>query len=414
MITLLNEVEMPLIEVLTSMEIAGIKVDLTELETLSGKFGEKLETLTSKIYELAGTEFNINSPKQLGEVLFEKLGLPVIRRTKTGYSTDAEVLNKLKDHHEIPSLVLEYRTIMKLKSTYVDGLISITDKKTSKIHTSFNQTITTTGRLSSTEPNLQNIPVRFEMGKEIRKVFKPDDDKNFLLAADYSQIELRILAHISEDENLINAFINDEDIHANTASRVFDVNFEDVTPPMRDKAKAVNFGIVYGISDYGLAQDLGISRKEAQKYIDSYFERYPGVKKYIRETIRKGRNQGYVTTIMNRRRYLPDLHNRNRHIKSFAERAAINTPIQGSAADIIKVAMNKIYKRLKMEGLRTKMILQVHDELIFDVPSDELQRVAKLIKKEMEEVYTLKVPLKVDIKKGHNWYKMTDFGGEDL
>lgn len=407
---LFKEIEMPLIKVLADMELAGIKVDLEGLEILSKEFGERLDILSRKIYDSAKLEFNINSPKQLGEVLFEKLGLPVIKKTKTGYSTDGEVLNKLRNHHEIVELVLEYRSLMKLKSTYVDGLISITNKNTRKVHTSFNQTITATGRISSTEPNLQNIPVRFELGREIRKVFKPENEGNYLVAADYSQIELRILAHISRDENLINAFINGEDIHANTASKVFDVKLEDVTPIMRDKAKAVNFGIVYGISDYGLSQDLGISRKEAQQYIDSYFEKYPGVRDYIRETIKKAGVQGYVTTIMNRRRYLPDLHSRNRNIRSFAERTAINTPIQGSAADIIKIAMNKIYRNLKNEKLYTKMILQVHDELIFDVPADELSKAGDIIKKEMEEVYPLRVPLKVDLKKGHNWYDMIDFG----
>ena len=305
MLMLFEEVEMPLIKVLAEMELEGIKVDVEELEILSKDFGERLNILSSKIYDLAGLEFNINSPKQLGEVLFEKLGLPVIKKTKTGYSTDAEVLNKLKNHHEIAKLVLEYRSIMKLKSTYVDGHFYIVNKDTHKVHTSFNQTITTTGRLSSTEPNLQNIPVRFELGREIRKVFKPENDGNYLLSADYSQIELRVLAHISGDENLINAFINGEDIHANTASKVFDVKLEDVTPAMRDKAKAVNFGIVYGISDYGLSQDLGISRKEAQQYIDNYFKKYPGVMDYIRETIKKASIQGMLY-IMNRRKCLPD------------------------------------------------------------------------------------------------------------
>jgi DNA polymerase-1 len=295
---------------------------------------------------------------------------------------------------------------MKLKSTYVDGLIGLIDKETGKIHTSFNQTVTATGRLSSTEPNLQNIPVRLEIGRRIRKVFKAEKPGNVLLAADYSQIELRILAHLSEDENLIKAFMNDEDIHSKTASEIFGVKPEEVTPLMRSRAKAVNFGIVYGISDFGLAEDLGISRKEAQEYIDNYFRKYPKVRDYIREIIKKARLQGYVTTILNRRRYLPDIYSKNFNIRSFAERTAINTPIQGSAADIIKAAMIRVYRRLKNNGLSAKMILQVHDELIFDVPDKEIEPAKAIIKKEMEEVFPLKVPLKVDFKSGLTWFDM--------
>lgn len=403
---LFSEIEIPLIEVLAEMEVNGISVDLEELKNLSREFGNKLESLTERIYDIAGVEFNINSPKQLGEVLFEKLGLPVIKKTKTGYSTGADVLQKLRNQHEIIDLILDYRTIMKLKSTYVDGLIGLIDKKTGKIHTSFNQTVTATGRLSSTEPNLQNIPVRLEIGRRIRKVFKAEKPGNVLLAADYSQIELRILAHLSEDENLIKAFMNDEDIHSKTASEIFGVKPEEVTPLMRSRAKAVNFGIVYGISDFGLAEDLGISRKEAQEYIDNYFRKYPKVRDYTREIIKKARLQGYVTTILNRRRYLPDIYSKNFNIRSFAERTAINTPIQGSAADIIKAAMIRVYRRLKNNGLSAKMILQVHDELIFDVPDKEIEPAKAIIKKEMEEVFPLKVPLKVDFKSGLTWFDM--------
>lgn len=403
---LYEEIELPLIEILANMEFTGINVDLQELKRLSEEFGQKIELLENRIYEDAGMKFNINSPKQLGEVLFEKLQLPVIKKTKTGYSTSAEVLEQLKPQHEIIEKIIEYRTLMKLKTTYVDGLINVMNPQTGKIHSSFNQTITSTGRISSTEPNLQNIPVRFEMGRKIRKVFIPSDKNHRFLSADYSQIELRILAHISGDENLIEAFKTGQDIHAKTASEVFNVPIDEVTPEMRNRAKAVNFGIVYGISEYGLSRDLGISRKEAGTYIDNYFERYPGVRDYVRETIKFAKEKGYVVTILNRKRYLPDLHSRNYNVRSFAERTAINTPIQGSAADIIKKAMIEVYNEIQRKKLSVKLVLQVHDELIFDCPEEELEQVKEMVKTKMENTMELKVPLIVDLKVGSNLYNM--------
>lgn len=404
--SLFYDVEMPLCSILADMENFGVKVDSDKLQDLSKKFGGKLLKLTEDIYELSDTEFNINSPKQLGEVLFEKLGLPVIKKTKTGYSTDAEVLEKLRPNHPIIEKILEYRFLMKMKSTYADGLLALVNKNTGKIHTSFNQTVTTTGRISSTEPNLQNIPVKTEEGKHIRGVFTAEGPGHVLLSGDYSQIELRVLAHISEDPGLIEAFTLNTDIHTRTASEVFGVSPEDVTPLLRDRAKAVNFGIVYGISDYGLAQGLGISNKEAQDYINAYFDRYPRVKDYIRDTIKKAKQNGYVTTLLNRRRYIPDITSRNYNIRSFAERTAMNTPIQGSAADIIKVAMVKVYNQLKLNNLKTKLLLQVHDELIFDVPVEELSIVKKIVKENMENALSLKVPLIVDFTEGYTWEEL--------
>ncbi|HHV83763.1 MAG TPA: DNA polymerase I [Tepidanaerobacter syntrophicus] len=403
---LLYEIEIPLSVVLSDMEHAGIKVDLGKLQELSAKFGEKLDLLTKEIYELAGTEFNINSPKQLGEILFEKLLLPVIKKTKTGYSTDAEVLEKLRPLHPIIDKILDYRFVMKMKSTYADGLAALVDKETSRIYTSFNQTVTTTGRISSTEPNLQNIPVKTEEGKHIRGVFTADGPGHLLLSGDYSQIELRVLAHMSEDPGLIDSFLKGEDIHTRTASEVFGVPLEEVTPSLRNKAKAVNFGIIYGISDYGLAQNLGISNQEAKEYIDAYFKRYPKVKDFIRETIASARIQGYVTTLLNRRRYIPDINSKNYHLRSFAERTAVNTPIQGSAADIIKIAMVNVYKALKENGLGTKILLQVHDELILDSRQEELSKVKDILKDCMEHAFSLKVPLTVDIHQGYTWEEL--------
>lgn len=403
---LLYEIEIPLSVVLSDMEHAGIKVDLGKLQELSAKFGEKLDLLTKEIYELAGTEFNINSPKQLGEILFEKLLLPVIKKTKTGYSTDAEVLEKLRPLHPIIDKILDYRFVMKMKSTYADGLAALVDKETSRIYTSFNQTVTTTGRISSTEPNLQNIPVKTEEGKHIRGVFTADGPGHLLLSGDYSQIELRVLAHMSEDPGLIDSFLKGEDIHTRTASEVFGVPLEEVTPSLRNKAKAVNFGIIYGISDYGLAQNLGISNQEAKEYIDAYFKRYPKVKDFIRETIASARIQGYVTTLLNRRRYIPDINSKNYHLRSFAERTAVNTPIQGSAADIIKIAMVNVYKALKENGLGAKILLQVHDELILDSRQEELSKVKDILKDCMEHAFSLKVPLTVDIHQGYTWEEL--------
>jgi DNA polymerase-1 len=404
--SLFYDVEMPFSVVLADMEHVGIKVNPEKLQELSNKFGKKLGSLTEDIYNQAGTEFNINSPKQLGEILFERLSLPVIKRTKTGYSTDAEVLEKLRSSHPIVENVLEYRFLMKMKSTYIDGLLALVDKSSSRIYTSFNQTVTSTGRISSTEPNLQNIPVKTEEGRHIRGVFTADGPGHVLLSGDYSQIELRVLAHISQDPGLIEAFIKGEDIHTRTASEVFGVLPEEVTPLLRDRAKAVNFGIVYGISDYGLAQGLGISNQEAQEYINAYFERYPGVRDYIRETIRLAKNKGYVTTLLNRRRYIPDINSRNYHLRSFAERTAMNTPIQGSAADIIKVAMVKVYNHLKQNNLKAKILLQVHDEIILDVPEDELSIVKKILKEDMENAIPLQVPIVVDFTQGYTWEEL--------
>lgn len=404
--SLFYEVEMPFSVVLADMEHIGIKVNPDKLQELSAKFGKKLCSLTEDIYNQAGVEFNINSPKQLGEVLFERLSLPVIKRTKTGYSTGAEVLEKLRPDYPIVESILEYRFLMKMKSTYADGLLALVDKDTQRIYTSFNQTVTSTGRISSTEPNLQNIPVKTEEGRHIRGVFTADGPGHVLLSGDYSQIELRVLAHISQDTGLTEAFINGDDIHTRTASEVFGVPPEKVTPLLRDRAKAVNFGIVYGISDYGLAQGLGISNKEAQEYINAYFERYPGVRDYVRETIRSAKLSGYVTTLLNRRRYIPDIKSRNYHLRSFAERTAMNTPIQGSAADIIKVAMVKVYTHLKQNNLKAKILLQVHDELILDVPEDELSIVKGILKQHMENAIPLKVPLVVDFTQGYTWEEL--------
>lgn len=403
---LYEEVELPLVRILADMEAAGVKVDQQRLQDMSAELGEKLEGITQEIYSIAGETFNINSTKQLGYILFERLGLPVKKKTKTGYSTDVEVLDQLAEEHEIVAKILEYRQLAKLKSTYVDGLSGLINPRTGKIHTTFNQTVTATGRLSSVEPNLQNIPIRLEEGRRIRKVFVPSEPDLVLLAADYSQIELRVLAHISGDESFTQAFHRGEDIHTHTASEVFGVPDEEVTRDMRDKAKAVNFGIVYGISDFGLARNIKVSRKEAKDYIQGYFRRYPGVKAFMERIVAEARDQGYVTTILNRRRYLPDLYSTNHNVRSFGERTAMNTPIQGSAADIIKIAMVKVDRELKKRKLKAKMLLQVHDELIFEVPTDEVETAIKVIKDCMEEAVSLNVPLVVDMKKGLNWYDM--------
>lgn len=398
------KVEHPLIEVLASMEIEGFTVDTNILKQLSVEFGGEIDRLTDEIYSLSGEEFNINSPKQLGYILFEKLHLPVIKKTKTGYSTDAKVLEKLAPQNEIVDKILEYRQMTKLKSTYVDGLLNIMNKD-NKIHSSFNQTVTATGRISSTEPNLQNIPVKLEMGRKIRKVFVPRNSEYLILSADYSQIELRVLAHIAEDDNLINAFYNKMDIHTKTASEVFNVPYDQVTPLMRSRAKAVNFGIVYGISDYGLSRDLNISRKEAKNYIDNYLDKYSGVQEYMKQVVEKAKIDGYVTTIMNRRRYIPELKSTNFNVRSLGERLAMNTPIQGSAADIIKIAMINVYNELKEKSMKSKLILQVHDELILEVYKEETEEVQGIVRKCMENAVSLKVPLVVDINIGSNWFE---------
>lgn len=401
---LFYEVELPLTEVLATMEIAGIKVDKNILEALEIEFGGRVSQLTKEIYSLAEMEFNINSPKQLGEVLFDKLGLPPLKKTKTGYSTNAEVLEKLMDKHDIIRKILEYRQVTKLKSTYVDGLLSIINPSTQRIHSSFNQTVTTTGRISSTEPNLQNIPVKLEMGRQLRKVFVAEEG-HILVDADYSQIELRVLADISNDENLLDAFEKNQDIHTRTAAEIFNVSMEEVTPSMRSSAKAVNFGIVYGISDFGLGENLNISRAKAKQYIESYLEKYKGVKTYMEEVVKDAKAKGYVLTLLNRRRYLPEIHSSNFNVRSFGERMAMNTPIQGTAADIIKIAMVKVYKNLQKEGLKSKLILQVHDELIVEALEEEKDKVAEILKTSMEEAMELKSQLKVDLSMGASWYE---------
>ncbi|CDF58136.1 DNA polymerase I [Thermobrachium celere] len=400
---LLYEVEIPLIEVLSSMEYHGFKVNKEVLHQIGFKITEEIDKLTSEIYDIAGEEFNINSPKQLGVILFEKLNLPVIKKTKTGYSTNAEVLEELKDKHEIVSKIITYRQLVKLKTTYIDGLINAIQND-GKIHSSFNQMVTATGRISSTEPNLQNIPIKLEQGREIRRAFEAENNDFVILTADYSQIELRVLAHISGDENLIQSFIRGEDIHKRTASEVFNVPIEEVTPLQRSRAKAINFGIVYGLSDFGLAQDLKITRKEAKEYIDNYFKRYTGVRKYLDDVINQAKSNGYVKTIMNRIRFIPEINSSNRNVKMLGERLAMNTPIQGSAADIIKIAMVNVYNRLKQGNYKSKLILQVHDELVLEVHKDELDDIKNIVKNEMEKAVELKVPLVVDIKWAENWY----------
>lgn len=401
---LFYEVEVPLISVLANMEYIGFTVDVDKLKELGKELDAKIEVLTQSIYEFAGEEFNINSPKQLGEILFEKLNLPALKKTKTGYSTNAEVLEGLSEVHPIAEKILEYRQLVKIKSTYVDGLITAIDKNTGKVHSSFNQTITTTGRISSTEPNLQNIPIRTEEGRKIRKVFVASNSDYVLVDADYSQIELRVLASIADDSKLKEAFFSGEDIHRKTASQVFGVELEDVTPLMRSRAKAVNFGIVYGISDYGLARDLKITRKEAKLYIDNYLEKYVNVKAYMKNIVEEGKTKGYVETILHRRRYLPELSSKNFNIRSFGERMAMNTPIQGSAADIIKLAMVNVFYELKKRGLKSRLILQVHDELIIEAHREEVEEVKILLKDLMESAITLNVPLMVDMETGDSWY----------
>lgn len=406
---LLYKVEVPLIEVLAEMEIAGVSIDKEYLLGLSKEMSGKLDKLTKKIYELAGEEFNINSPKQLSAILFEKLKLPVIRRTKTGISTDEEVLTKLALSHPLPEKLLEYRELSKLKSTYVDSLPDIINPATNRVHTSFNQTVTATGRLSSSGPNLQNIPIRTEEGKKIRKAFIASSRNNLLLSADYSQIELRILGHLSQDANLVKAFKEGSDIHAYTASLVFGVKESGVTSEMRGMAKTVNFGILYGMSPYGLSQSLKIDVDKAKEFIDSYFERYPEVKFYLEGLIEEARQNGYVTTLLGRRRYIPEINSPDMRMRQFAERTAINTPIQGSAADIIKVAMISIHERLSKKKLSAKMIMQVHDELVFDVPKDELKEVYKIVKDGMENIIKLRVPVEAHVEVGKNWLEQEPY-----
>ena len=401
--SLFYEVEMPLVEVLANVESYGIQVNEAELAIMAEELGKKIEILLTEIYQFAGENFNVNSPKQLGVILFEKLHLPVIKKTKTGYSTDVEVLEALAGQHEIIEKILEYRTLTKLKSTYLDGLAVLVCPKTGRVHTTFNQMVTATGRLSSSEPNLQNIPIRTEAGRRIRELFVPGDGYDYIMSADYSQIELRILADMSSDKNLMESFANNQDVHTRTASEVFEVPMEEVTSELRSRAKAVNFGIVYGISDYGLSKDIGVSRKEAGQYIASYFTKYHGVKEFIEKTVKEARSQGYVTTLLGRRRYLPDINNSNFNLRSFAERIAMNTPIQGTAADIIKKAMIDVHHALRRENLQSRILLQVHDELILEVPKGEVEQVGKIVKQAMQQSVTLQVPLVVDVKIGKNW-----------
>ncbi len=400
---LYRDLEMPLSIVLGKMETTGVKVDSKQLEQMGEDLVGRLKELEAKIHSLAGEEFNINSPKQLGEILFEKLELPPIKKTKTGYSTSADVLEKLAGKHAIIDHILLYRQLGKLNSTYIEGLLKVVDQS-GKIHTRYNQALTQTGRLSSTDPNLQNIPIRLDEGRTIRKAFIPSEKGWKMVAADYSQIELRVLAHISGDENLIEAFQKEMDIHTKTAMDVFHVSEDEVTANMRRSAKAVNFGIVYGISDYGLSQSLGITRKEAAHFIERYFESYPKVKAYMDNIIEEGREKGYVETLLHRRRYLPDLTSSNFNKRSFAERMAMNTPIQGTAADIIKKAMVDMAEQIDEQKLQTRMLLQVHDELIFEVPKEELDVLMKLVPNVMEKAMPLDVPLKVDISYGESWY----------
>ena len=405
MTELFKIIELPLIEVLAYMEFVGFKVDLNVIDSLGVHFQEKITALEKEIYEKAGESFNINSPKQLSVILFEKLGLPVIKKTKTGISTDAEVLDRLKSEHEIVSLIVEYRQMVKLNSTYVEGLKNVVSSRTGRVHSSFNQTIAATGRISSTEPNLQNIPTRTEEGRELRKAFVADEGY-ILCDADYSQIELRVLAHLADEQNLIDAFANSEDIHTKTASQVFHVSKEEVTHEMRSRAKAVNFGIVYGISDYGLSRDLNIPRKESKLYIDNYLKYFSNIDKYMKNIVEQGKQDGYVTTYFGRRRNIPELASRNFNIRSFGERIALNTPVQGTAADIIKAAMVGVYKRLKSNKMKSRLILQVHDELIIEAYEPELDEVKKILKEEMENVVdTFKVQLKSDVNVGRSWYE---------
>lgn len=398
------KLEMPLSLILADMESTGIKIEPDHIRNMGQDLNRRLLEIESKVYELAGEVFNINSPKQLGIILFEKLGLYPLKKTKTGYSTSADVLEKLSNDHEIINEILHYRQLGKLQSTYIEGLLKVVNPENSKIHTRYNQALTQTGRLSSTDPNLQNIPIRLEEGRKIRQAFVPSEEDWVIFAADYSQIELRVLAHIAGDEKLIQAFKDGMDIHTKTAMEVFHVSQDEVTSNMRRHAKAVNFGIVYGISDYGLSQSLNISRKEAGQFIEKYLKSYPGVQEYMEEIVIEAKQKGYVSTLLHRRRYIPEITSKNFNLRSFAERTAMNTPIQGSAADIIKKAMIDMADRLKKEGLRTRLLLQVHDELIFEAPKDELDTLIAIVPDVMENAIELKVPLKVDYSYGPTWF----------
>lgn len=402
---LYRDIEKPLIEVLYDMEKTGVKVDTAQLDKLGEAYAAKMNSLRDKIYELCDCSFNINSPTQLGDVLFNKLGLKAGKKNKSGkYSTSAEILETLADESEAVRLILQYRTYQKLYSTYAEGLKPLVNRTTKLIHTTFNNTVTTTGRLSSTNPNLQNIPIREEEGREIRKVFVPREG-NVLIDADYSQIELRLLAHFSGCKELVAAYNNDEDVHVVTASQVFGVALSDVTPKMRREAKAVNFGIIYGISEFGLSKNIGVSVRTAKEYIEKYFEHYSAVKEYMESNVEFARKNGYVATLTGRKRYIKEINSNNFNMRQFGERAAMNMPLQGSSADIIKIAMVNIYKALKENGLKTKLILQVHDELVLDAPESEMEKAARILQYEMENAVKLNVPLKVDVQCGKNWYE---------
>ena len=400
---LFNNIDMPTVEVLSDMQWNGMYVDEKELSEFGKELTSRLDKLTKTIYELAGEQFNINSTKQLGEILFEKMKLPVIKKTKSGYSTDVDVLEKLKREDPIIEYILEYRQLMKLNSTYVEGLKPFINPKTKRIHSFFHQTITATGRISSTEPNLQNIPTRFELGKRVRKVFEPENGKIYI-DADYSQIELRVLASISEDEHMIQAFKEGQDIHKQAASKVFKTPINEVTKEQRSNAKAVNFGIVYGISDFGLGEQLGISRKKAKQYIDEYLEQYSGIKKFMTNITEEAKEKGYVETIFKRRRYIPELKSNNYMVRQFGSRAAMNTPIQGTAADIMKIAMIKVYNEIKTRKLKSKIVLQVHDEMMIEAVPEEKEEIKQIMKISMESAAILKVPLVAEISEAENWY----------
>ncbi|MCQ5128860.1 DNA polymerase I [Butyricicoccus faecihominis] len=398
------DIELPLMHVLAEMEALGCAVAPDQLRAFGQTLDKRIAELVDEIYKDAGGEFNINSPRQLGEILFERLGLPAQKKTKTGYSTNVEVLEGLAEQHPIVGRILEYRQLSKLKSTYVDGLLKVISPEDGRIHSHFQQTVTATGRLSSTDPNLQNIPVRTELGRELRRMFVAGDREHVLIDADYSQIELRVLAHISQDEAMTEAFLHGQDIHTATASKVYHVPIEDVTPQMRSSCKAVNFGIVYGISDFSLAQDIGVSRKQAGEFIRSYLATYPGVAKYMEEIKESAREKGYVETLFGRRRALPELKSKNFNIRSFGERVAMNTPIQGTAADIIKIAMVRVHDRLLREGLKSRLILQVHDELILEAPVEERDTAMRLLREEMEGAFQMTAPLVAEAKAGFSWY----------
>ena len=402
-IELFKKIDMPTVEVLAEMQWNGMYLDLEELEQYGNQLKERLEKLTQEIYQLAECEFNINSPKQLGEVLFEKLKLPVVKKNKNGYSTDVDVLEKLNKEHPVIEKILEYRQLMKLNSTYVEGMKPYVNKKTKRIHSFFHQTITATGRISSTEPNLQNIPTRFELGKQLRKAFKPAEGCLYV-DADYSQIELRVLAHISNDEHMVQAFKDGEDIHRQAASKVFNTPINEVTKEQRSNAKAVNFGIVYGISDFGLGEQLGISRKKAKQYIEQYLEQYSGIKEFMTNIVEQAKEIGYVETLFKRRRYIPELKSNNYMVRQFGQRVAMNTPIQGTAADIMKIAMINVLKELKNRNLKSKIVLQVHDEMMIETTLDEVELVKDILKNSMENAIKLNVPLIAEVSEASNWY----------